>query len=573
MLVLAAFWLIPIGAVLLAGWLAARDRSDRFATLRELPESRWAPIAAGIITALVIWYVWGGMLTQAPLIHDEASYLLQAETFARGRWSMPSPPIPAFFEQFHVLVTPTFASKYPPGHAILLVPGIWLGLPGLVPLLLNALAGGLLFALARRVANAWVALLTFLLWLTLITNLEFRPSYFSENTTSALWLLGWWAILEWTATGRERWLAAVSACVGWMAITRPVTAVAFALPIVIFVLSRVLRQREWRVLVRPALIGLAILALLPLWSARTIGTWRTTPYSLYSKIYFPFDRPGFGLDSTPPRRELPPDMRKLGDAFAPFHARYTPREVPRALLERWSVLALNDAFAGWRLPLLLFAILGLAVLSPAGWFALGSSVLLTLCYLSYAHQPDWTLYYLEITPLLPFLTASGIWAVWALGARRGSRIAPELVQVGAAGPRLASVLLGILLLVPGRAQVVRMHRGLASYRQAHFGTFASAIGRLPDRPSIVFIRYAPGHDANASFIANEADLSAARTWFVYDRGPENGKLLARAPDRAPYLFDEASGTLTRLAPYGTAPAASASMRSERPARGSAKRGS
>jgi hypothetical protein len=36
------------------------------------------------------------------VIHDEIAYVLQANIFAHFRWSAPSPPIPAFFEQAHV---------------------------------------------------------------------------------------------------------------------------------------------------------------------------------------------------------------------------------------------------------------------------------------------------------------------------------------------------------------------------------------------------------------------------------------------------------------------------------------
>ena len=219
------FRMLPLTAVLLiACWIGLRFRGDKLGPISDLPNGRLVPVAVALVTMGVIWYVWGS-LRQVPVVHDEASYLLQAETFARGRWAMASPPLPAFFEQFHVFVAPTFASKYPPGHGILLVPGIWLGLPGLVPLLLNGLAAALLFILVRRVTNGWVALLTFALWLPMEQNLWFRPSYFSETTTSALWLLGWFALLKWRETMQQRWLSTVAACIGWMAITRPLTAV------------------------------------------------------------------------------------------------------------------------------------------------------------------------------------------------------------------------------------------------------------------------------------------------------------------------------------------------------------
>ena len=110
-----------------------------------------APVIAGVLTGLALWWVWaatGGV----PVMHDEWAYWLQAGQYAHGVWSQPSPVIPEFFEQMYVLVTPVFAAKYPPGHALALAPGFLLGWPMLMPLVLSAGTGGLVFALARRVS-------------------------------------------------------------------------------------------------------------------------------------------------------------------------------------------------------------------------------------------------------------------------------------------------------------------------------------------------------------------------------------------------------------------------------------
>ncbi len=51
-----------------------------------------------------------------PADHDEFSYLLGADTFAHGRLTNPSPPLPEFFESPHVLVVPTHNSKSLPAR-------------------------------------------------------------------------------------------------------------------------------------------------------------------------------------------------------------------------------------------------------------------------------------------------------------------------------------------------------------------------------------------------------------------------------------------------------------------------
>jgi hypothetical protein len=58
-----------------------------------------------------------------PRIHDEFSYVLMSNTLASGHVSNPSPPLPEFFDTFHVLVRPVYASKYFPAQGVFLAIG------------------------------------------------------------------------------------------------------------------------------------------------------------------------------------------------------------------------------------------------------------------------------------------------------------------------------------------------------------------------------------------------------------------------------------------------------------------
>jgi len=58
-----------------------------------------------------------------PRIHDEFSYQLIGETLAQGRVANPAPPLPEFFDTFHVLIRPVYASKYFPAQGVFLAIG------------------------------------------------------------------------------------------------------------------------------------------------------------------------------------------------------------------------------------------------------------------------------------------------------------------------------------------------------------------------------------------------------------------------------------------------------------------
>lgn len=501
--------------------VAARELSSRLA-------SAWVAFALGVITAAIQWQIWGS-LNQTPSVTDEASYVLQARIFAHFHWAAPPPPIREFFEQAHVLMSPVIASKYPPGHALLLTLGVWLGMPGLVPVLLSGLTAGLLFAITRRLTNGHTALLAWFLWTFAPVAPGFRPSYFSESTTAATWVIGGWALLRWHADQRLRWLVLLAAATAWCAITRPVTAVPYAIPMAAAALALVWRRGAWRQASIALIAGCVVFAIMPLCNWRTLGTPGHTPYLVYNQTYNPYEHFGFGDNGGRPPTWLPPDSYWQFVPYVALHSRYTVAALPHEMRERLQWIW-TDSFGGapWSTAFGLFIPLGLLALGIEGLVAAACVVGLIITYMFYAHPAIWALYYYESLAPLCLLAAAGF--TYAIGRLRRSGSFERNAVLGA-----VLVSLPFALATAGHIRIGRA--GLSASQTV----FARGAMHLP-HPAMVFVRYGPKHLFYQSLINNDPDLAHAAVWTVNDLGDaENARLRAAAPLRHAFLFDEAAG--------------------------------
>ena len=491
---------------------------------------------AALFTIILTTFVWGGWRAPAT-VDDEAAYLLQADLFAHGHWSRPSPEPFESFTQSAVLVTPVLAPKMAPGHALVLAPGVWLGLPGLIPVLLSGASAALLVLLACEVQSAGVAILTVILWLASAGQMRWRASYFSEITTGTLWLLGWWALLRWRQTRHGGWLLVLAAATGLGAITRPLTMLAFAVPVGIVVLNDVVRGKYWPQFAGATAVGIGCLALLPIQNHEVLGNWRSSPLALYTRQYMPFDKLGFGYDSTPPSIGLPDALQHGQLPFIARHREHQPGHLPQVLYLRIRLLALST-FGAWRAVWIPAAVVGALLIGPAGWFAVGSGLVLYLAYLLYAHEPHWTIYYLEASPIAAFVCATGL--AWLL-ARATTR--------GRALPLRTAGLAVVAIIVVAQVDW-RNSRAFRAADQAPFRALAESIRATGNPRTLVFVCHSPGNDPDANhLVRNVADIASAPMLTAHDRGPvDNAQVVASHPDRVPVYWD---GTLGRIIAPGS----------------------
>jgi hypothetical protein len=287
-------------------------------------------------------------------------------------------------------------------------------------------------------------------------------------------------------------------------------------------------------------VTVALLAIVPIWSRATTGRWNETPVAAYTRAYLPWDTMGFGLDPTSGTRALPADLERVADEFRQTHEAHTPASLPGPRRARAKMVA-GGTWPKQRNGLLPFVTLGIITMPLAVAFAFGSGLLLLLAYSLYAHPPDWTVYYLEFLPVLALVTALGLWrAITFIQARFG--------PAGSARLEHAVIATGLFIVLSLKSIGSDM-RLVGPYLE-RLGTlqhqFKDAIAQLPTEQSIVFVRYEPNYVGHFSLVENVPDLDRARTWVVYDRGVENEALLRLAPDRAPYLFDQARHSLLPL---------------------------
>jgi hypothetical protein len=505
--------------------------------------SRWAPVAAGAISSLLVWWFWGG-LTMPGAVHDERAYLIGARLLAHFSFTAPTPPLPEFWEMAHVFVEPALFSKYPPGHSPVLVPGVWLGLEGLMPVLLAGFCGALVFALARKLAGSTIAVLTWAIWTLAPQALAWHSTYFSQVTTAPLWLIAITALVAWRERERPWLLVIIVACVAWIGITRPVTGIALMLPIAFVVVRTAFKRRslmDWK---RTALVGALICAIVPYWSWRTLGSPTTLPYAEYSRVYFPWDLPGFVRDTSPPLRALPEDLQLLGRAVSRIYEDHTPDRIPVEFVERLGP-ALTDPL-GVLAPLLALGVIGAVALGGGITLFAGACYLLLIgAYLIMPQPLGWTIYSLELFAITPFFVAAGF--VQGLTWLRARVVAQGSTRTFIPRAELGTALL-LVALVIAAVPAVRAKKHVHALRSARQQLARELIAELPESRVVVFVRRNVPLSPHFTLWDIGGPPATTPVWVVRDLGDaKNAELVALADGRAAYLLDEGSMTISAYA--------------------------
>ena len=484
----------------------------------------------------------------APGVEDEFSYLLSADTFAHGRMANPPLPLGAFFESFHVLVHPAYASMYQPGQGAFLAAGqVLAGHPWW---------GVFLAAALMRGAIAWLLLSWAPRRWALAGSLSFGLLFGIES----YWINSYWggalpalggALAAGAASrigfpGRMRAARPVlhgillGAGGALLVFTRPWEGACLGASLGLTVLWRAVRpggEAVRRGLLPATLSAVLVLAAAGLvtlrYNERVTGNPWLPPYLLDLRTYYV--APLFVWQDEKPHPEYPTEiMRRFYTGW-----RDSEGSLRKAPETRSPVVGLAMWIWGFKLvagtvAAALAAALVLKTARPRALLPLLALVLFALSLQSVRQ-----LHYLA--PAAGLFVAVQVTGLRALGSVR------------VAGRRLRHLPLVVLLAATvgsGRNVLLALKRDptdLSVRRPA----LAARLNAEPGR-HLVLVRYGPEHSVHEEWVYNGADLDGAPVVFAHERSAaENALLLAHFAGRRAWLLAPDEGD--RLTPLGVPP--------------------
>ncbi|MFQ5749944.1 MAG: hypothetical protein ACE5H3_10880 [Planctomycetota bacterium] len=267
-----------------------------------LPDPECLPLWGAALLALVPAFLAGTDLP-APITNDERSYLYQAELFREGRLAEPLSAAPEALSRRQILDDPGTGqrfSKYPPGTALALTPGILFGQPALMTALAALLDLVLLAALARRLGLSHTRLAPLFLAVSPFFLLV-QTSFQSEVFTLPAALGGYLCLLRVRCSSARHplaWALGVGACTGWVLLARPLTGAVLALSFLpgLAPAPGVLRAGGLRAALAAALAGLPFFLVLLAANKAWTGDFLAAPYDVYAHRFGPFDPSGRPVD-------------------------------------------------------------------------------------------------------------------------------------------------------------------------------------------------------------------------------------------------------------------------------------
>ena len=482
----------------------------------EAARNGFGVIAVGVATFVAAAAV--GLSTQIaqPMVHDEFSYLLAADTFASGRLANPPHPLAPSFETFHVIESPTYASKYPPAQGFFLALGQWIGGAPILGAWLSAalMSAAIAWMLIAYVPLRW-ALLGGLLAAGHFGAVGTWPhSYWGGAVAAFAGALALGALARVVQHHRPRDAVILALGILLLANSRPFEGILLCIPIGIVLARDLLGGRDHKGVSQRVILPLVLVLFVGLgwmgyYNARVTGDPLKLPYVLYEQRT---PVPAFTflpLGEEPPYRDE--RIRKQQVEFVrgfwdkpraiPWLA---PDIVESRLIPTWKF------YFGWSftIPLLL---LPLALRKPFSGLLLSCIAIETAGGLVTTYtMPHY------LAPMTGAVVGLVILCLRELDALRANRWPIGRVAVAAL---VAASLLSVVLRVDEH-----VHPELMWSRQR--AGLIEILSRTAHR-HLILVDYPDDYPVVAEWVYNEAEIDKAPVVWARSMGPEADRAVAR----------------------------------------------
>jgi hypothetical protein len=502
------------------------------ARLKRLARHRLAPLAVGALALLLRAAVLPIEPVPTPTVHDEFSYLLQADTFAHGRIASPTHPLWEFFETFHVDQHPTYASMYAPLQGLMLALGqVVAGAPFAgVWLSVGLMCAALTWALRGWFPPEWALMGGTVAAIRLAMFSYWGDSYWGGAlaATGGALLFGALPRLLRASRVRDALLAALG--VAMLANTRQYEGLAFSVAIGLVALGRWRRLRLRTVLPPFCAVLVAVGALMAYYNWRVFGSPAAIPYTVNRATY----------------------------AMAPYFLFQTARPEPV-----YRHAAMRDFYVSWELATFesarsLGGYLSLCASKVyAAWsFYVGPVLTLPLfaVFWTWRSRRTGTLLFMAVvvaafvSPVAffePHYIAPVTVVIYALllqGMRFLGQRWPQALQ---SVPLVVAAMAAVRIAVGAAAIPMNLSEPLTWTREARAPVVREAtIEELRGMGGthVVFVRYGRSRNGFAEYVYNGADIDGSPIVWARDMGAERNAALKRYyPSRTYWLLEVGMG--------------------------------